>query len=863
MKYKLLSIILLAAAALTEGCVNDDLEDFREPEQPGQSGESHFQIAVDSFKVNGHSGTRASQPSEKPEPESADEKRINDFWLFQFDAAGNQLKAPAYYELADATQTLNDLTDRAYTELVRNTPMTVYVVTNIGSSTWASGNGFSTLDSVKMQKLPSPSPIQAGVDDVLIPMSGQVDNITVTDKTFVVVPVTRMYAKLKIQASFSVSDMMIYDVNISGIPWYCKVSPMDNGADANGEPAAVPFPDKTTMISRAFQSIEAVKDESGEEWLILYMPENIRGEVEGADKNTSQNVPDSTLTISIRAKYDGMDYYFKVYPGENITNNFNIRRNCVYRVTVDVNSAKDQHNPSSNCFIVNPGDKLAFEPYNRVETGGGFRIEDYLTPDDSTKRIEGVEIVWQTLDCIGDNTAGDRVYLGPQTDPEKFRKIIVKTQKEGNALIAARNKDGEIVWSWHIWVTPNKPDNLANAVTYSTYRWDTTRMTIKVKKDSTWVRDGFITGHWEYTYKDSVVVGIGPVTDEPRIPGYAVMPCNLGALDNIGGTLKHTVEMATKLFSEKEYRTFGMVYQWGRKDPFPPVIRITGGNNDYDSPNRYPGYLDYTTENTGPHYANDNQTEVKKTGNITTGDYLFYSIYSQSISDGIRYAIKNPTVFIAATRDRNISNTRYTENGGDWLPRGESDNKLWGGLDPDPQQQKYMDIGTDADGNEIFVFDNYGDKKSVFDPCPTGWRVAPGNLWLGFTATGLNPNDYGFTANNLPQRGDPHYDDFWNMTDVNWYKDGSGKCGMLMYMQAWRKGPTSYFPLQGTRVGCGWWFNNGWCGNYHNATCSRFNRVNILHMHQNPLRMHIFETTNREYYIKSTASPVRCVRDQK
>lgn len=178
-------------------------------------------------------------------------------------------------------------------------------------------------------------------------------------------------------------------------------------------------------------------------------------------------------------------------------------------------------------------------------------------------------------------------------------------------------------------------------------------------------------------------------------------------------------------------------------------------------------------------------------------------------------------------------------------------------------QQKHMDIGVDADNHEIFMFDNYGDKKSVFDPCPTGWRVAPGDLWLGFTETGLNPDDYGYTANNLPETGDPHYDDFWGMADVNWDRNGSGGFGMLMYMQAWRRGPTSYFPLQGTRVGRGYWFNNGWCGNYHNATCSRFNRVNILHMHQNPLRMHIFEITNREYYIKSTASPVRCVRDQK
>jgi len=841
----------------------------------GVEGDSPLQFAVRSFDE----GTRSAEPSNDPEPENDDERKIENFWLFQFNPDdGRQLAVPKYYSIPADGATLNEMTAKAYTELKRNTPMTIYVVANISNSTWATGDGFDTLDKVKAQAIPSPFPIQVGddsnndgvPDDILIPMSGELKDITVLENTLVVVPVTRMYAKIKIQASFPEADMKLYYADINGIPWYCRVSPLVNGNDPNnGEPMAVPFPEETVMIPRAFKSDDAVES-NGERWLIIYVPENIRGEIDNADKSTNTNIPEKALTIKIRAKLKGSDYFYTVYPGENEKNNFNIRRNCVYRVTVDVTNATDQHNPSANCFIVEPGDQLSFEPYNRVETGGGYRIEDYLNPDDESRRIEKIEIVWQTKDCIGDNTDGKLVYLGPDTK-DKHRKIIVHTQKEGNALIAARNSDGDIVWSWHIWVTPNQPDNFANAHTYTTYRWDKTKTTIKVKVDSV-RRWKFGTGfYWEYTYEDREVEAVYPLANQRRVPGPAVMNCNLGALGLVGGTSELNVGMATNLFSEKEYRTFGMVYQWGRKDPFPPVIRYTGGNNDSGSASSTPGYLNYTTLNTGEHYANDNKTVVEKTGEVVTspGNYLFYSVNSNNLSErGITYAIKHPTVYIACTNVYRDPGTREfplitdLNNRGDWLPNGQSDDKLWGGLVPD-MSQKHMDLGRDADGNEIYMFDNYGDKKSVFDPCPYGWRVSSNDLWLGFTKTGLNPDDYGFTANNLPSANNPHYDDFWGMPDVNWERGESGMCGMMMYMQAWRYGEKSYFPLQGTRIGKGWWFNNGWCGNYHNATCSRNNRVNILHLHLNPLRFHLFEISNREYYIKSTASPVRCVRETK
>ncbi len=819
MRYARLFITLLCAAAVgTVGCTKDDLEAMPEPTAPG---ETRFQLAVASYEVK--ASARAAEPSPVPEPESDEEKAIRDFWLFQFNTDGSQLVAPKYYALKNYSGGMSAMLGDAFKYLKQNTPMTIYIVTNTGDETWApqtstqTPTDFDTLDKVKAQKLPSPKPIHIladpkQTDAVVIPMSGQLENVTVTNDSFVVVPVTRMYAKVKIQATFHEEGMNVYDVDVKGIPWYCRVEPVGT-LDANG---AVPIPEGTTMVSRAFRSTDAVTaDADGTKWLVLYMPENIRGEHTDADKKGDINIPEKSLEVHIRAKYKGMDYNFTVYPGENTKNNFNVRRNCVYRVTVDVKNAEDQHNPSSNCYVVKPNSEVVFEPYNRAETGGDFKIEDYLDPAVEDKKIATVEIIWQTLDCIGDNTNGDLVKLIPLAEGEKAinQKIEVKTGKEGNALVGARNSKKQIIWSWHIWVTPNEPDNLGNAIVYTTYRWDAS----------------------------------GIHATDPRIPGYGIMPCNIGALafrsdDDMPYSKDVTVPYYSipqgVIFPNSQIRTFGMLYQWGRKDPFPPMIYSTGTEDNN-------GKLGYTDDYTDVHYANNNRTVVHKTSDLdaNTSGYLFYSAKS-STAGSVKYSIEHPTVYIAAYRKNPWFGTDEYTNGGDWCM--EKSDRLWGAV-----ATYTVEYTIPNSGGKAHLRNNYG-TKSIFDPCPAGWRVAPGDLWLGFTNDGLNPTDY--------------------EKQVNYNKEESGKRpGMSMYVQGWHNGPIVYFPLQGTRIYDGKCMNTGLCGNYHNATCDDGGRVNILHLHRNMLTVSnydgmlfkLFEYKTDQYFVKSTAGPIRCVRDSK
>jgi len=285
-------------------------------------------------------------------------------------------------------------------------------------------------------------------------------------------------------------------------------------------------------------------------------------------------------------------------------------------------------------------------------------------------------------------------------------------------------------------------------------------------------------------------------------------------------------------FPESQIRTFGMMYQWGRKDPFPPMTHSTGTEDAN-------GTLDYSNYYTDTHYANDNRTVVEKSDKID-GTELFHSAIGAQKYRGVEYSIQNPTVYMTGTDTRGTT----LQQGGDWCY--PTDNKLWGGLDPNTSGLTNLSVG---DG--ISIYNNYGE-KSIFDPCPKGWRVPPGDLWMSFTRTGKNPNSF---------------------SDVNQCIAENGhRPGLSMYMQRWQGGPTLYFPMQGTRAINGRFKNTGLCGNYHNATCVSNTRVNILHFHRDMavasnsntglMLFKVFETLE-EYVAKSTASPIRCVRDSR
>ncbi len=161
----------------------------------------------------------------------------------------------------------------------------------------------------------------------------------------------------------------------------------------------------------------------------------------------------------------------------------------------------------------------------------------------------------------------------------------------------------------------------------------------------------------------------------PMLTGFNVMNMNLGA----------TTATAADI------NAYGLLYQWGRKDPFTGSPSLTG-----------------TTA-----------TLAKPIYNIDGEEGEFDAVMTPQ---SVEFAIANPGAFISP----------YGVDYTDWC--STSDDALWGNPDGNYREQgslKYYNLG----------------EKSMYDPCPAGWRVPPIMAFSKFTSTGAAVmGDYSKTA---------------------------------------------------------------------------------------------------------------------
>ena len=121
---------------------------------------------------------------------------------------------------------------------------------------------------------------------------------------------------------------------------------------------------------------------------------------------------------------------------------------------------------------------------------------------DAVGNVFGVELVWETYNTEAEVTANSVIAKVDFEDNWIYFQTPA-TLHSGNALIAAKDSEGKIIWNWHIWI----PED-----TVGTF-------------------------------------------NEPAFYTQPVMDRNLGAM------VKATTTEAT-------VKTYGLYYQWGRKDPF-------------------------------------------------------------------------------------------------------------------------------------------------------------------------------------------------------------------------------------------------------------------------------------------------------
>jgi len=211
--------------------------------------------------------------------------------------------------------------------------------------------------------------------------------------------------------------------------------------------------------------------------------------------------------------------------------------------------------------------------------------------------------------------------------------------EKGNAVIAAFDSEGNIVWSWHIWLT-DMP-----AV---------------------------------YDYENNGIPQSGGLTD-----GYYCMDRNLGATsaELLGG-----------------YETFGLYYQWGRKDPF---IGDKTEERTRDTVNG--GWMNVVDA-----FGNSSQLTVC---NTAYSQAQWVSTATTDEIGTIEYATAHPMTFL------------HTGTGGQ--PNWRAKSTL-------TSDEKY-----DADKNMWRPF-----QKSNYDPCPVGYQVPRAGMWVSLVSTNCVHTEY-------------------------------------------------------------------------------------------------------------------------
>ena len=336
------------------------------------------------------------------------------------------------------------------------------------------------------------------------------------------------------------------------------------------------------------------------------------------DKNAA-NAPKRATYVKVIGETRTQTIVWKFYLGGNPTTNFNIKRNCDYVYNVMLSETETDSRVTmfptlvggnSNCYMVKPGGKVSI-PVERAN-------ESPLEMENSTY-----------------NLISDTYYQLMTSTPWKAELIW----ESSPGLVALDNADKTGNGPLHSFsVTATNPSVSGNAVV---------GIRNTVTNDILWSWHVWVTDY----------DGTERFTHNNGKRDWTFMDRALGATS----------------ITVNDLHSAGLLYQWGRKDPFPGV-------------GQEGGTWQITDESTDPIRVYD------ATGNA-------FEIEKLQITDvkpnNFTNAIRNPATLY-------YNNSRSY----DWFALGDITGNS-------------IDLWNGGDDNKT----TFNMPKSVFDPCPKGWRV--------------------------------------------------------------------------------------------------------------------------------------------
>ena len=567
-----------------------------------------------------------------------DENTIHDLHILVYNSAG-ELTGQSYH------------TSSPYTVTARSGTGYIYAIANTGNASLFSGAVASTEQKLQDLTTNIASWNSMETSDYLLMAGSKPFDIDPGQSTFsTTMTVSRLAAKVNLAIGVAAgSGITITNYKICSLPvnsYYInrplttEASQTDNASETGTEP--------NSKSTAAHWTNSGLIDAGGASSVntTFYMFENRRGvnsSIAAQNQKIKANAPDSATYVVINGEGSGFKATWKIYLGANNTTNFNMKRNCSYTYTITLkrNDADSRVTVeqttvvvvggNSNCYMVVPGNSVTI-PVERANESPIAITGATLTNGTYHQLLSGTawtaSLLWEST--VGLVTVSNATGTGP-TGRFTVTANTPASNNGGNAVVQIKNSSNEVLWSWHIWVTSYNPNS--GGTTYSRSNGTKT---------------------------------------------YVFMDRNLGA-----------TAAATSSSSDQAAAVSGLIYQWGRKDPFPGANSwsITGGTDPTSV---------YSSSGTSMNVLTNVQ-----------------AVLSSAVPNNLTNAIRNPFVFY-----------KYAASPYDWFVYNNSsyqNNTLWGG-------------GTIS--ATTFA------SKTVFDPCPVGWRVPPwtgsNSPWSGYSSNSFS-----------------------------------------------------------------------------------------------------------------------------
>lgn len=370
------SVLAALFLLLLSSCTKEEDISQDTPDGKGQC-EATIRLDVGSFGLNGRAGTRASVGG------TADENKIDNIWVFQYNVeTGQSMKTPVYIDDFDSNDIQTDLTNNE-----NGQHSVVCIVANIGKGevnedtdsgestdtdgsagtgedssgttkeTWAldkHGNTkdvFQTYQGFLSQAIPASATepfISSNMGEEeskgkVIPMFGESKPLVIASKCYVSVPLVRMFARVRVEvdpANLEERGMTINSITFHNIPSYCRVSSLAKDDGYHNTQAAA-YPDATEW--------KDYTDPTDANEVTLYLPENLQGIVAGMggkEETDDYKIPKHALRVDLTVSYkkDNTEktHTYKVYPGFDMDNDFNIMRNHIYNVSIKITKQPEE-----------------------------------------------------------------------------------------------------------------------------------------------------------------------------------------------------------------------------------------------------------------------------------------------------------------------------------------------------------------------------------------------------------------------------------------------------------------------------------------------------------------------------------------